>query len=378
MPRRLQTPELKMKIAFRVDASLQMGSGHVMRCLTLANALREKGAECHFLFREHPGHMLSQIRAAGHTIHPLALMSSVEATPERQDILVHAGWLGASQSEDAQQSIDVLRELQPDWLVVDHYALDVCWHMALRPFTKRLMVIDDLADRSHDCDLLLDQTFGRDAADYHALVPTGCNVLCGSQFALLRPEFPLLRLSSLARRADLVAVKQVLITMGGVDQANATTQVLETLAGMEHSAALQITVVMGGRAPWLHTVRQQVLQSSLSVDVLVDSHDMAGLMARSDLAIGAAGSTAWERCSLGLPSIMVVLAENQLTVAAGLQEAGAAQVIACVEDIPGRLPALLAPLLNEPQRLNKMSAAAAQVTDGEGVQAVIQAFEVWG
>jgi UDP-2,4-diacetamido-2,4,6-trideoxy-beta-L-altropyranose hydrolase len=367
-----------MKVAFRADASLQMGSGHVMRCLTLANALREKGAECHFLFREHPGHMLAQIRAAGHIIHPLALTPRLEAMPEQQNILAHAGWLGASQSEDAQQSIDVLRCIQPDWLVVDHYALDVLWHKALRPFTKRLMVIDDLADRSHDCDLLLDQTFGRNGAEYHALVPEGCSVLCGSRFALLRPEFPLLRLSSLARRADLTAVKQVLITMGGVDQANATTQVLKTLAGMEYLAGLQITVVMGGRAPWLHAVRQQVLQLPLSAEVLVDSQNMAELMARADLAIGAAGSTAWERCSLGLPSIMVVLAENQLTVAAGLQEAGAAQVIACVEDIPGRLPALLAPLFNEPHRLNQMSAAAAQVTNGEGVQAVIQAFDVWG
>jgi UDP-2,4-diacetamido-2,4,6-trideoxy-beta-L-altropyranose hydrolase len=364
-----------MKVAFRADASLQMGSGHVMRCLTLANALREKGAECHFLFREHPGHMLAQIRAAGHHIHLLALVEDSAAVQAKQGALAHADWLGASQLEDAQQSMDVLQGLQPDWLVVDHYALDICWHRVLRPLCGRLMVIDDLADRSHDCDLLLDQTFGRNAADYQVLVPENCKVLCGSRFALLRPEFAALRFDSLARRAKLATVKHILITMGGVDQANATAAVLDAL-GVANVAELQITVVMGAKAPWLRAVRQQALQLPLAVDVLVDRHDMADLMAMADLAIGAAGSTAWERCCLGLPSIMVILADNQRTVAAGLQAAGAAQVIASVEDIPALLPSLLAPLLSQPQRVKEMSVAANRITDGAGVQAVIQALGV--
>jgi len=365
-----------MKIAFRVDASLQMGSGHVMRCLTLANALRDLGAECHFLCREHLGHMLAQIQAAGHHTHPLVLAQDSATAQVRQGALAHAAWLGASQLEDAQQSIDVLQSLQPDLLVVDHYALDVCWHRQLRPLCGRLMMIDDLADRNHDCDLLLDQTFGRNATDYRELVPANCKVLCGSRFALLRPEFAAQRFNSLARRANLPAVKQVLITMGGVDQANATAAVLDALAEFAHTTELQITVVMGGKAPWLESVRQQILQLPLlRVEVLVDRHDMASLMAMADLAIGAAGSTAWERCCLGLPSIMVVLADNQRAVAAGLQAAGAAQVIGCVDDIRGQLPGLLAPLLSQPQLIKEMSAAAIRITDGLGVQAVIQAIK---
>lgn len=365
-----------MKVAFRVDASLQMGSGHVMRCLTLANALRDLGAECHFLCREHLGHMLVNIRAAGHHIHPLVLAQDSATAQVKQGSLAHAAWLGSSQLADAQHSIDALQGLQPDWLVVDHYALDVCWHKVLRPLCGRLMVIDDLADRNHDCDLLLDQTFGRNTADYKELVPVNCKMLCGSRFALLRPDFASHRLNSLARRANLPAVKQVLITMGGVDQANATAAVLNSLAEFAHATELQITVVMGAKAPWLETVRQQILQLPLlRVEVLVDRHDMASLMAMADLAIGAAGSTAWERCCLGLPSIMVVLADNQWAVAAGLQAAGAAQVIGCVDDIRGQLPDLLAPLLSEPQLIKEMSAAAIRITDGLGVQAVIQALK---
>lgn len=377
MPWRLQALELTlMKVAFRVDASLQMGSGHVMRCLTLAKALRALGAECHFLCREHRGNMLVQIRAAGHHVHPLALAESSAVVQAQQGTLAHAAWLGASQLEDAQQSIDVLQSLRPDWVVVDHYALDACWHRQLRALCRNLMVIDDLADREHDCDLLLDQTFGRHVADYQRWVPENCKLLCGSRFALLRPEFATLRLDSLARRAKQREIKHVLITMGGVDQANATAAVLGALADIAHVTELQITVVMGAEAPWLEAVRQQVLQLPFAVDVLVDRHDMADLMAMADFAIGAAGSTAWERCCLGLPCIMVILADNQRTVAAGLQAAGAAQVIASADAIRDQLPGLFAPLLDQPQRIQEMSAAASRITDGAGVQAVIQALGV--
>ena len=377
MPWRLQALELTlMKVAFRVDASLQMGSGHVMRCLTLAKALRAMGAECHFLCREHQGNMLGQIRAAGHHIHPLALVEDSAVVQAQQGTLAHAAWLGTSQQEDAQQSIDVLQSLQLDWLVVDHYALDACWHRQLRALCRNLMVIDDLADREHDCDLLLDQTFGRHVADYQRLVPENCKLLCGSRFALLRPEFAALRLDSLARRAKQSVIKHILITMGGVDQANATAAVLDALAEVAHVAALRVTVVMGAKAPWLEAVRQQVLQLPFAVDVLVDRHDMADLMAMADFAIGAAGSTAWERCCLGLPCIMVILADNQRTVAAGLQAAGAAQVIAATDAIRDQLPGLFAAFLEKPQRIQEMSMAASQITDGAGVQAVVQALGV--
>ena len=147
-----------MKAAFRVDASLQIGSGHVMRCLTLAEALRANGAECHFITRDHPGHLLELIRHHDFTVavlpaEPLPAPSNTQVPHERAKEPAHAKWLGSDWKTDADQTRAVLAQLQPDWLVVDHYALDQRWENALRPNFKQLLVIDDLADRSHQCEL---------------------------------------------------------------------------------------------------------------------------------------------------------------------------------------------------------------------------------
>ena len=314
-----------MKIAFRTDASLHMGTGHIMRCLTLAEALKDQGAECHFISREHPGHMLEAIRQRGFTLSVLPAGSSgcQAVTDQGETALTHAGWLGCSWQTDAEQCRVILEQNQPDWLVVDHYALDQRWETTLQPYYRQLMVIDDLADRSHLCDLLLDQTFGRSPDDYRPWVPAGCTLLCGSQFALLRPEFAGLRQYSLRRREN-PQMEHLLITMGGIDKDNATGQVLESLSNSALPKNCRITVVMGASAPWLAEVRQQSEQLPWPTEVRVNISDMAQLMADSDLAIGAAGSTSWERCCLGLPTLMVVLADNQREIAFGLERASAA------------------------------------------------------
>ena len=187
-----------MKITFRTDASLQIGTGHVMRCLTLADALAARGAYCQFICRAHDGNLIEFIRRKGLTAHPLPAGAALPRSPTDP---THAAWLGATQAEDAEACAPILAAQRPDWLIVDHYALDARWERALAPHYRKLMVIDDLADRPHSCDLLLDQTFGRDAADYRPLVPADCRLLCGSHYALLRPEFAALRPYSLQRRA---------------------------------------------------------------------------------------------------------------------------------------------------------------------------------
>lgn len=366
-----------MKIVFRADASLQIGSGHVMRCLTLANALHKRGDECHFICREHPGNLIAQIESAGHDVHRLAARSAVHELADVQDkgALAHAAWLGATQVEDAMYCATVLIELKPDWLVVDHYALDVHWEQPLRHLCGNVLAIDDLADRVHDCDLLLDQTFARNAEDYLPWVTPTCRVLVGSRYALLRPEFSALRASSLKRREAIAPVRKILISMGGVDQMNITGDALAVLAELRLPHELQVKVVMGGKAPWLEAVRLQVAQLNFNVQVLVDQSDMASLMAEADLAIGAAGSTAWERCCLGLPSILIVLADNQRSVAAGLESYGAAWVVKDARQTRQILPPMLEQFFLTPELCHAMTVAAAQVTDGAGVQAVIDAME---
>jgi UDP-2,4-diacetamido-2,4,6-trideoxy-beta-L-altropyranose hydrolase len=254
-------------------------------------------------------------------------------------------------------------------LIVDHYALDARWERALRPACRRLMVIDDLADRPHDCDLLLDQNLGRDAHDYVSRVPAACVVLVGPGFAMLRRAFAALRESSLARRLHPRLVK-VLVSMGGVDRDNATGTVLAALRGCRLPDDACVTVVMGPHAPWIGNVREAAATLPWSTEVRVNVREMAPLMADSDLAIGAAGSTSWERCTLGLPTLMVVLADNQREAACALAKAGAVTSIDSPDEIADGLPRAVARLVADPALLRAMSEHAARVCDGMGAARV--------
>jgi UDP-2,4-diacetamido-2,4,6-trideoxy-beta-L-altropyranose hydrolase len=353
-----------MRIVFRTDASIQIGSGHVMRCLTLADALKQQGAECYFICREHPGHLNTLIEEHGHQVHTLPLATQPES--HKQAELAHAHWLGASRQGDFQQCQPLLQSLQPDWLIVDHYALDHHWQQPLRSDCRNIMVIDDLADRKHDCDLLLDQTFGRKAQDYQPLVPSTCEILCGSQYALLRPEFAQWREYSLRRREE-GRLKQLLINLGGVDKDNITTQILKSLQNSALPKNCKITVVMGPSAPWVEEVKQEAKQLPWETEVKVGISNMAELMVNSDLAIGAAGATSWERCCLGLPTIMVVLADNQKTIANQLVAAGAALKINS-QDLSATIPQLETKLT--PDTLKYLSQSSASVCDGQGLRRV--------
>lgn len=362
-------------VVFRVDASLAMGTGHVMRCVTLADALALQGGECQFICREHPGNLIEHIRSQGFQVHVLPLTDAVEVNlvaanvPIVEPQLAHASWLGSTQEKDVVECTAILSELMPDWLIVDHYALDTHWETALKGHYQKLMVIDDLADRAHQCDLLLDQTFGRNAKDYEPWLPDACTLLCGSQYSLLRPEFAALRAYSLERR-KIPQLEQLLITMGGVDKDNATGQVLEALKSTELPANCRITVVMGTTAPWLAEVRQLADQMAWSTTVKVGVSNMAQLMAESDLAIGAAGATSWERCCLGLPTIMVVLAENQKMAAAILEQAQAVVTLNLGKSLTTELAQIIKVLQHDKPRMKNIIKHANSITDGTGCQFV--------
>lgn len=306
-----------MKIVIRVDASLQIGTGHVMRCLTLAEALKKKGASVEFICRKHEGNLIERIQSQGFLVNALPKIS--KSSDFECGTLYHSAWLGVTQLEDVGQCRSVLDKVQPDWLIVDHYAIDQAWQSELKGTFRKLMVIDDLTDRHHQCDLLLDQTYGRQEEDYQGLVPEYCKMLLGSQYALLRPEFALWREYSLQRRAR-PQLQNLLITMGGIDSDNITGQVLHALATCELPKVLEITVVMGATAPHLAVIKAQAAAMPYKTKVKVDINNMAEIMANADLAIGAAGATTWERCCLGLPSATVVLAKNQNDIAKVLAE----------------------------------------------------------
>lgn len=358
-------------IIIRSDAALHIGTGHVMRCLTLANALKQKGATINFICREHEGHLASVIREQGHQCYLLPRPSQpVSKHPDLHLEPPHAQWLGEAWQNDVQQTKAVLANQYFDWLIVDHYALDARWEMAMRDITDGIMVIDDLADRKHDCDLLLDQTLGRKENDYEAKVPENCTILTGSLYALLRPEFSQWREYSLARREQPV-FKSLLVNLGGIDNTNITGKVLDVLARCTLPDDLKITIVMGLTAPYLTQVQEQAKQMPVTTDVMVNVSNMAEIMAKSDLAIGAAGSTSWERCCLGLPSLMLILADNQKNTANALEKAGAIMTIKIITEIIEIMQRIIA----SPDILQKMSEAARDVVNGNGVAAVVEHLE---
>lgn len=347
-----------MKVVIRTDASLQIGTGHVMRSLTLAHDMKDD-SEIEFICREHEGSLISYIQNQGFKVNVLPEDMKFDLKGE----LAHSTWLGATQQQDAEQCKPILESIKPDWLIVDHYALDKTWQALLKKTYNKLMVIDDLADRNHQCDLLLDQTYGRQISDYRHLVPEKCQMLLGSQYALLRPEFSEWRDYSLKRRSE-PEFKKLLITMGGVDSDNVTCQVLEAIRYIQLSQDIEIIVVMGGTAPHLNEVKTQANSMPYNTKVMVNVNNMAERMANADLAIGAAGATTWERCCLGLPTIQMVISVNQITIAKQLAKNNAIQHIENIEQLQG--------LMQGTQKwMSHISQLASNVCDGWGSSRVL-------
>ena len=351
-----------MKIALRVDASSQIGTGHFMRCLTLADALKAGGAQVRFVSRHMPEHLRGMLVAKGHEFIPIK--SSPSGT---SDDLPHAAWLGTSQHADARDSLEALSDQTWDWLVVDHYALDARWESLLRKTVKKVMVIDDIADRQHDCDVLLDQNLYADMdTRYTGNVPQYCRLLLGPRYALLREEFRQLRKHVTPRNG---LVKRVLVFFGGVDADNLTGRTIEVLSKL-NSEELCVDVVIGAQHPQREAIEAACAQWGFAC--YVQTSQMAELMAAADLAIGAGGSTSWERCCLGLPTLAFAMANNQRPLLEeaslrGLLYAPRSQFeIATAVDLHFRT------LIDNPRLLQSISLRGLEAVDGLGVRRVLR------
>jgi len=346
-----------LKVVFRADASLAMGTGHVMRCLALAQALKDNKVNVEFICRKHKGSLIDKIRSNRLNVHEL------EVLEEADDKLAHSHWLGATQQQDADDCIEILKSEKIDWLIVDHYALDEQWQKKLKPYYEKLMVIDDLADRKHQCDILLDQNFGRSLQDYKELVPTSSKLLMGSKYALLRPEFEKYRQYSLNRRKN-EKFKKLLVNMGGTDTDNITGKVIERLQIAKLPKDVEITIVMGKTAPHLSNIITSVNKLPYGSEVKVDVDNMAELMANADIAIGASGATTWERCCLGLPTIQLVTAHNQEFIASKLNKINAIKLVE-IDDVVENLE-------NFQYWMKSTGESASKVTNGSGIKSVLE------
>jgi UDP-2,4-diacetamido-2,4,6-trideoxy-beta-L-altropyranose hydrolase len=358
------TPARRGEVAFRADASPHIGLGHQMRCLSLARELRERDLHCRFLAADLGGDMGEIVREAGFELLllPAPSFEGMQAlVPGSAEYYFH---LRERWAQDARATRAALAS-RPDWLVVDHYALGAAWERELAGACARILAIDDLADREHDCDALLDQGIGRSASDYAGLVPARCLVMAGSRNALLRPEFARLHGQ---RQAERWPPARVLVSMGGTDAANASSRILEALRGCQLPADCEIIVAMGAKAPWLQEVEAKAAAMPWPCRVRVWVEEMAQLMSECDLVIGAAGSSTLERCALGVPSVTVVTADNQASAAAQLVARGASKVVSLAtldEELPKALDAL-----SDTAARHALSEAAMALVDGRGAMRV--------
>lgn len=356
-----------MTVLIRADASTAIGTGHVMRCLTLAEFLRKEGVTVEFIMRPMPGSLDRFVEQRGFDVHRLEAVASVPVGPKDTDD--YQAWLGVSIERDAAECSDYLRQSgqHVDWLVVDHYGLDESWERAMLPVVGSLLVIDDLANRHHACEVLLDTNFGgRSERRYTGLVPDYCRMLLGPAYALLRAEFREER--RLLRRGN-GEVCRVMLFFGGVDRPNMTQRALDgVIAAVDNS--VEIEVIVGSVNPHVREL-SEFCNNHAQVTLACNVADMSRRMARADMSIGAAGTTTWERCALGLPSVVVALAENQEAIGREAERTGVARYLGHYRNVTSEdVELAVEELVSSPSKLSEMSRSALALVDGRGVERV--------
>jgi UDP-2,4-diacetamido-2,4,6-trideoxy-beta-L-altropyranose hydrolase len=368
-------------VAVRVDASARMGTGHLKRCLALAQALQSAGAAVHFVVRPidavaaqvlsgtpWPVHWLSQ-PGNEPTVEPLTqfLTTDGPAPPTHADEPPHAPWAGVGWTRDARETITALQTQQPDWLVLDHYAFDARWHQAVtQALGSRLLVIDDTADRSVAADALLDQNWHADhRLKYAGRVRAAPRWLCGPRFALLGTAY-----RDAPRHHTQPAVRSIGIFMGGTDPGGISARVLASCR--EAGFAGEIEVASTSANPHLADL-QAACASVPPTTLLLDAPNLAAFFARHGLQIGAGGGATWERCCIGAPTIALALADNQTAVVPALAGLGALRAAslpsAALADAP-LLVDVLRELLQDAPARTALAERAAALVDGRGAQRV--------
>lgn len=360
-----------MQVVFRTDASPVMGAGHLMRCLALAAELRSQGATCIFLCRgQGLGALADRILAEGHRL--LSLPEAATTAPEPGD-LPHAAWLPGGQMQDAARCLAALgslgRQGPADWLVVDHYAIDHRWETAMRAAARHTLVIDDLADRQHTCELLLDQNLVEGMQlRYQSRVPPGCTTLLGPRYALLRAEFA----SATEGPADAAAAatrpERILVMFGGADAADLTGRTLAAIAQAGWQGPLDVVVgPLYQRLDRLRTLAASLPQATIHV---ATTH-VSTLMRAAGLAIGSPGVSSWERCACGLPALAIAQADNQEGIGRALADAAVHWYLGRSESLTDALLVhSLQALLGNPDALQSMARHARRLCDGRGARRV--------
>ena len=329
-----------MKVVFRADASVEIGTGHVMRCLTLADALRQRGHHVQFACVPLVGNVIDLIQEKGY--HCYLLARTQAAIPS-----------------------------EGDWLVVDHYQLAAEWEASMRTKFRHIMVIDDLASRQHDCDILLDQNRIEDGEKaYWQLVPTKTLKLFGPQYALLRSEFTECKRVQQGRLNS-----RVFVSFGGSDPSEETIKLVNEIVRTD-CTGIHFNIIVGNANPNYDDILNVAQKKKKNIKIHKNVDNMAELMCRADIGIGSGGSTTWERLCLGLPSLIVIVADNQRQIAEAVAKCGAAIVLGDSQQVTGEMMwKTLVQYLDSPGTLEKITVAGKKLVDGRGCERVVQALD---
>lgn len=346
-----------MKIVIRTDASNAIGSGHVMRCLTLANQLKNVGFTIIFICRKFPGNSISHIRNQGFLVEELQDYGA-------QD---HWSWIKENWELDAEETQNVILRFNTPvkMIIIDHYSIDSKWENRIRQHVKKIMVVDDLADRHHDCDLLLDQNYYINMQDrYDTLLPEACTKLLGPNYVLIRDEFLNSNTKEISRNGH---IERILIFFGGSDPTGETLKTLKSLSNL-NMPEVYLDVVVGESNPQKLKI-QDFCRKIPTVTFHVQVNNMAELMMQADLAIGAGGSNMWERCILALPSMSIIVANNQKELVEAVAIAGATVNLGESRNVtPNIIQKSLQNLMKNPYLVELISKKCGQIIDYSKVE----------
>lgn len=356
-----------MKIVFRVDSSGLIGSGHFFRCKTLATELRKKGVDIHFVVRDLDGNLSSVLQEDAFRV---SLLTAPEELTENNGVKnQYSSWLTVSQRTDALETINVLDDLKYDWLIIDHYSLDIEWEMILKPYVKKILVIDDLQGKRHYCDLFLNQNFSLPGEDrFGSDLPEHAIKILGPSYALLRPEYREYRKKKRVRNN---ITKKIFVFMGGSDNVNATSLVLRVLS-LPEFAHIELDLVIGASNTHKAEITD-LAEMRGSTNIHLPRAHLADLMSGADLAIGGSGGTTWERCCLGLPSLSIGVSNDQGPIAEALDEAGIVCYLGMLKDVTiSSLSKKISAVLSDSSKLREMSNRSLELVDGLGVDRIIK------
>jgi len=341
-------------IYFRADSSIEIGTGHVIRCLSLADVLKKNGFSIYFICRVNKGDINHIIKDRGYTVYELP-----SKITRKMDMLLTGEILNKVKGK-------------PDWLIVDHYNVDFTWESYVKDYVKKIMVIDDFTNRRHNCDLLLNQNLYKNMEKrYGGMVPEGCRMLLGTRYILLREQFLALRKRRKRFKKD---IKRIMILIGGTDPTNETLKSLEAFKLLDRDD-IEVDVVVGATNPHRDRIKK-ACGSMPNVHYHCQVDNIEALLFKADIAIGSGGSASWERCFTGVPSIISSFANNQIEISENLHRHGIAVNLGWYEDITSEdIAVAIKRLINNPTKRMKMILKGKKIVDGKGAYRVANAIQ---